>query len=48
MEIAYVYTKVRTEFGKDVKPAFSDEPADVMVLMREPPLEMINDESWLK
>lgn len=30
MEIAYVYTKVRTEFGKDCKPVFVDEPADML------------------
>jgi hypothetical protein len=29
VKIAYVYTKVRPQFGKDVKPCLVDEPADV-------------------
>ena len=30
MEIAYVYTKVRSEFGKDVNPVFVDEGAQML------------------
>jgi len=30
MEVAYIYTKVRTEFGKDVKPVFKDVPSKLL------------------
>ena len=33
-QIAYVYNKVRTQFGKDVVPALKDEPADVRRIFR--------------